>query len=253
MKQGDRVVTYDTQNRRYFIGSINGDYKYNTAFEYPHTRPVHWDGEVPRGSLTTPTKNSLGAISTLFKVPEEAEKEILELLGRKIGPRIEPINREELENEKEDKEGKAHELIKDKISELDPYQAQDLVAGLLRAMGYKTVVSPPGTDKGIDVWASPDGLFMKEPRIIAQVKHRKGQVSREEMSSFAGKIKEGMNGLYVSTGRFTKPALEEANGAQYQLQVLDFDSLVDLITQHYDSFDSDARSLIPLSRIYWPL
>ncbi|MGI0079519.1 MAG: restriction endonuclease, partial [Nitrososphaerales archaeon] len=50
-----------------------------------------------------------------------------------------------------DMEAKAAEFIKDKIAELDAYEAQDLVAGLLRAMGYKTTVFIPGTDKGIDV------------------------------------------------------------------------------------------------------
>ncbi len=253
MKQGERVTTFDSRNRKYWVGEIVGDYKYDPKFEYHQTRPVNWTREIPREMLTTSTKNSLGAISTLFRVPEEAEKELLSLMDSKRAKKAEPVDREELEEEKLDVEAKAAEFIKDKIAELDAYEAQDLVAGLLRAMGYKTTVSLPGTDKGIDVEASPDGLFMKEPRIIVQVKHRKGQVSREEMSSFIGKVRAGMNGLYVSSGGFTKPAMEESNGAQYRVRLLDLDDLVELVTQYYDSFDSEARSLLPLSKIYWPL
>ena len=68
------------------------------------------------------------------------------------------------------------------------------------------------------------------------------------MSSFIGKLKLGLNGLYVSTGGFTKSVVEEANGARYRLRMLDLDDLVDLITQHYDNFDSDARFLFHCQR-----
>jgi hypothetical protein len=39
-------------------------------------------------------------------------------------------------------------------------------------MGYKTRVSPPGADRGVDIFASPDGLGLEEPRIFVEVKHR---------------------------------------------------------------------------------
>lgn len=34
---------------------------------------------------------------------------------------------------------------------------------------------------------------------------------------------------------------------------MDLDRLVKFIIQYYDNFDNDARSLIPLTKIYWPL
>lgn len=42
-----------------------------------------------------------------------------------------------------------------------------MVAGILRAMGYKTRISPPGSDRGKDVEASPDGLGLTDMIIIA--------------------------------------------------------------------------------------
>jgi restriction system protein len=45
----------------------------------------------------------------------------------------------------------AVERIKDLISALDWDEMQELVAGLLRAMGYKTQVSPAGADRGKDI------------------------------------------------------------------------------------------------------
>lgn len=45
---------------------------------------------------------------------------------------------------------------------------RDLVAGILRAMGYKARVSPLGPDGGHDIFASPDGLGVEEPRIFKE-------------------------------------------------------------------------------------
>ena len=51
-------------------------------------------------------------------------------------------------------------------------QVQELcAAAFVRAMGYRTTVSPRGADRGVDVFASPDGLGLEEPRIFVEVKH----------------------------------------------------------------------------------
>ena len=56
------------------------------------------------------------------------------------------------------------------LGNMNPYDFQDLVAGLLRGMGYFVDwVSPPGPDKGIDIVAHVDPLGVKGPRIKAQV------------------------------------------------------------------------------------
>jgi restriction system protein len=154
---------------------------------------------------------------------------------------------------KDDFVEKAHEFIKDKIELLDWEEMQELVAGLLRAMGYKTHVSSKGPDRGRDIIASPDGLGLEEPRIIAEVKHRNGQMSADKIRSFVGGLRSGDKGLYISTGGFTREAKYEAERSNIPLTLIDPDKLVNLITQYYDTFDSDARSLVPLRKIYWPV
>ncbi|MFE4573064.1 restriction endonuclease [Paenibacillus chitinolyticus] len=48
---------------------------------------------------------------------------------------------------------------------LDPWEMQELVAGLLQAMGYQTKVSPKGPDGGVDVLAHRDAFgFENAPR-----------------------------------------------------------------------------------------
>jgi restriction system protein len=54
---------------------------------------------------------------------------------------------------------------------MPPYDTQDLVAGLLKALGYHIEwVSPPGKDGGIDIIAHIDPLGTRPPRIKVQVK-----------------------------------------------------------------------------------
>jgi restriction system protein len=110
----------------------------------------------------------------------------------------EPIEEEEKEEirQKEDAVEKSHELIKDKVARLPEDDMEELVAALLRAMGYRARVTPNGPDRGVDVLASPDGLGLEQPRIKAEVKHRpKSAMGAQEIRSFLGGVREGDRGL----------------------------------------------------------
>ena len=130
---------------------------------------------------------------------------------------------------------------------------QELVAGMLRAMGYKTRVSPRGADRGKDIIASPDGLGLENPKIVVEVKHRQGSMGSQEVRSFLGGLRASDKGLYVSTGGFTKDAKYEAERANVPLTLVDSDILVELIIQYYDNFDNESKTLVPLKKIYWPI
>lgn len=158
-----------------------------------------------------------------------------------------------LEAIKEDIEARALEFIKDKITKLDWEDMQELVAGILRGMGYKTLVSPKGADRGRDIIASPDGLGLENPKITVEVKHRTGAMGGPELRSFLGGLRTNDKGVYVSTGGFTKDAKYEAERSNIPVTLVDLEMLVLLIIQHYDNFDTDTRALIPLKKIYWPI
>lgn len=137
---------------------------------------------------------------------------------------------------------------------MDPYEMQDLVAGLLHAMGYKTIVSPRGADRGRDIMASPDGLGLEDPVILVEVKHRPNtSMGSQAIRSFKGALKKTNRGIYFSTGGFTTDAKYEAERSEIPIILMDLDILVKFIIQYYDNFDNDARSLIPLTKIYWPI
>ncbi len=147
----------------------------------------------------------------------------------------------------------SQEFIKDRITRLDPYEFQELVAGVLRAMGYKTRVSNPGADRGVDILASPDGLGFEQPRIVVECKHRKGAIGAQEVRSFLGGRHKDDKGLYVSSGGFTKEAKYEADRASIPITLMSMDDLVEAIVENYEEMDAESRALLPLAKLYWPV
>lgn len=254
MKPGNIVVTYSQETRRYLVGEITGKYTYGSNIEgYPHFRTVKWQGEVSRDDLTIDSRNSLGAIQAFFEVNSEVTNEIMSRLkGGK--PTAQPSEESaDLDRIREDTVNRSFEFIKDRILELDWEDAQDLVAGILRAMGYKTRVSPRGSDLGKDIIASPDGLGLEQPRIRVEVKHRpRQQIGAPDLRSFIGALRSGDKGLYVSTGGFSTEAKYEADRATTAITLVDLNELVKLLVQHYEKADMETRALVPLIRVYWP-
>lgn len=257
-KISDYILTYNNEYRYYLVGRIVGEYKYDRSNDeyYRHIRKVEWQGKVNRDDLSVSTKNSLGAIQTIFSIKDKAKNEMLSLLkGEKPESKevSDDMEIEDLEYFRKDIQEKAFEFIKDKILELDWEEMEDLAAGILRAMGYKTRMTSAGSDRGIDIIASPDGLGLEQPRIKVEVKHRKDSMRAEAIRSFISVLRIGDNGLYISTGGFTKDARYEAERSTIPVTILDIDDLTILLLDNYDNIDNDTKALIPLAKLYWPL
>lgn len=262
IKVGDALLTYNPAERAYLVGRAIGEYEYapSVSADQPNRRRVKWQARVLRDHLSVATRNSLGAISTLFMVPAEAAAEVLRLAtGKTVPDATKPsldvstgAVDEAVDDLYKDIQAKAFEFTKDRLSQLDWEDMQDLVAGLLRAMGYKTRVSPSGSDRGKDIVASPDGLGFEDPRIVVEVKHRGAAMGSQEIRSFLGGRHDRDKGLYVSTGGFTKEARYEAERGRIPITLMDLDDLVKSLLDHYERMDTDAQRLIPLRKLYWP-
>jgi restriction system protein len=258
--KNDQVLTYDPNRREYLRGAIVGDYEFSpqTIADHPHLRRVRWESRVSRDALSSGARHALGSTVAIFKPGAEVMNEVGRLVER--GQLPAPQGQNDSRSEKLDLDtlrqhvfGSSHEFIKDKILALNSDDMEFLVASLLRAMGYKVRVTPKRLDKGRELIASPDGLNFQRSRIVAQVKHRpKEPTSPEKMRSFLAGLRDGEAGLYVSTGGFTKDAEYEAVRAKQPLTLVRLDDLAELVVEHYDGFDTDARVLIPLVRLYWP-
>lgn len=264
MEVGDWVVTYDRERRLYALGTIRSDYVWapGEVEGAPHVRRVEWTHRIPRDTLSVATRNTLGSIMTLFRVNEDAAAELVarsegadpepgDLPEGKVEPALaaEPLSDEALLAEVVEK---ADEFIEDRLARLSWDQMEELVAGILRAMGYRTTVSDAGPDRGFDIFASPDGLGLQEPRIFVEVKHRNASIGAPQIRSFLGARQPGDRCLYVSTGGFTREARYEAERSSVPLRLVTMQELRWLLLEHYDKLDGETRALVPLRRLYWP-
>ncbi|CDP85275.1 MULTISPECIES: restriction endonuclease [Mycolicibacterium] len=252
----DLVVTYSPTNRRYLVGRARGAAAYHpewTGQAMEISRPVEWmPVEVGRDQLSVTTRNTLGSVLTVFKLSGTAGNELLAIASGQPTqlPKIDAASKGV--DPLQDIEALAFERIKDQINQLDWEDMQELVAGILRAMGYKTQVSPKGSDLGRDILASPDGFGFEQPRIIVEVKHRKGTMSSQDIRGFLGGRHKDDRGLYVSTGGFTKDARYEADRSSVPLTLWTLEELTKALTDNYERTDSRTKSLIALRTFYFP-
>jgi restriction endonuclease Mrr len=144
--------------------------------------------------------------------------------------------------------------IRDYLSGMPPYEFQNLVAALLKAMGYYVLwVAPPGLDRGIDLIAHNDPLGTSSPRIKVQVKRQaETKIGRDGISSFVGTLDSHDVGIFVSAGGFTTDAEREARSQeQRQFTLIDLGRLVELWIEHSPKLDDAHRQLLPLKPIHF--
>jgi restriction system protein len=194
-----------------------------------------------------------------FTDPETFQREAIKLYGawKEGQPTPEP-NDETLETETastfEEAEEAAWGEIRDYLAGMPPYDFQNLVAALLKAMGYHVLwVAPPGPDRGIDMIAHTDPLGTTSPRIKVQVKRQPGtKMSVDAIRSFMAVLGDQDVGIFISAGGFTSEAEREARSQEKRrLTLIDLNRLVELWTEHFLQLDEVDRQRLPLKPIYF--
>ncbi len=147
----------------------------------------------------------------------------------------------------------AIEGLKKQINHKNPYEFQELVAALLRGMGYYTpFVAPKGKDGGIDVIAYRDPLGTVTPRIKVQIKHRETSASVQEIRQLMGLLqKDGDVGMFVSSGGFTPDAKATARSSHVHVELIDLDRFITLWQEFYPKLADEDKALLPLMSIYF--
>ena len=262
MQTGDDVVTYSPEERLYHIGSVTGgciieDTTGDDEHDSRYSRPVIWRTVASRDKLADTSKNSLGTIATLSQIGDDVFADLTAAAGTSDDSPSAPAQAADNETTDDDETrritaNEGIEKIKDRIVALSWEDMESLVAGLLRARGYRTTLTSKGGDQGRDVIASPDGLGLTSPRIIVEVKHRGNPMGAPAVHSFIGGLHDSDKGLYVSTGGFTKEALYEAERARVPVTLLNLDQFARVFVDNYETTDLETSALLPLTRIYWP-
>jgi len=148
---------------------------------------------------------------------------------------------------------KALEGMINYINSKNAYEFQDIVAALLRGMGYYTpFVAPKGKDGGVDIVAYKDPLGTTVPRIRVQIKHRENVSSVKEIRELMGLLqKDGDVGVFVSTGGFSTDAKATAKTSNVHIELIDQNRFIELWQNFYNKLSDQDKNLFPLKPIYF--
>lgn len=248
---GDYVVFPSKSNREVNIGVIKGEYVYDSSqIEYVQTRKVKWLKHLPRTAFSQGALYEIGSAMSFFSVKNYAD-EFLTALDKDFKKNISSDSEDESVGATADDiiESTKDFILKELSRQLKGYDLEIFVADLLRAMGYRTKVSPQGGDSGIDITAYKDEL---PPRILVQVKSQDGDIKESTIQSLKGAMREGDYGLFVTLSNYTKKAQKYLDSTPI-IRGINGTELVELILKYYEDLSDKYRKMIPLKRVYIPV
>ncbi len=151
----------------------------------------------------------------------------------------------------DDIESIADQEFKRYILSKSPYEFQDMVGALLRAMGYHTpYIAPKGKDGGVDLIAYKDPLGISSPRTKVQVKHRQQTSSVSEIRELIGVLQKGEDvGIFVSTGGFSNDTRNAARTSQIHVELIDIDRFISLWQEFYSLLSDEDKMMMPIKSI----
>lgn len=141
--------------------------------------------------------------------------------------------------------------IREYLKNKNPYEFQDIVAALLKAMGYYIQsVAPRGKDGGIDIVAYVDPLGAQTPRIKVQVKHKpETAIPASDVRALLGILKAGDIALFVTSGTYSADAKQAASGSNNFIRLIDGDEFIGMWQDYYEKMSDEDKNMLPLKRI----
>lgn len=248
---GDYVVYPSKQDRMINIGEVTGEYVYKPEqHEYVHQRSVKWVKHLPRTAFSQGALYEIGSAMSFFSVKNYADEFLAALdKGFKKTPPAPDDDETVGATAAEIQESTRDFILKELSRNFKGYALEEFVADLLRAMGYRTTVSPQGGDSGIDITAYKDEL---PPRILVQVKSQDGDIKETTIQSLKGAMREGDYGLFITLSNYTKNAQKYLESTPI-IRGINGTELVDLVLKYYGDLDEKYKQVIPLKMVYIPI
>jgi restriction system protein len=211
--------------------------------------------DVPRVQIPKDLRNSLGSALTVFQVSKnDAESRIRALLQGKV---VEPdIEEDDVDSEAPEQlrvsslaQNQIVEYINDKFKEHDLAR---LVEGVLQAQGYRTELSRPGPDGGVDILAGSGPLGFSAPSIAVQVKSGAGPSGSAELNQLKGAMSMfgASHGLFVSWSGFTASARKTARQNFFAIRLWDAEDLIHAIQENFLALPAELKAELPLQQIW---
>ena len=269
MKGGDLVVLPLKSRASVAIGTVSGDYAHRGDLPdgLYHTRPVQWHAEVPRRAFDMDILLSFGAFMTVCRIERnDAEQRVRALMAaeslcsppasRALAVRPEGAGLALVEPPAPaplDLEQRCTDLIRDRIARtFKGHALAELVAAILEAQGFRTRLSPPGPDGGVDILAGGGPFGFDGPRLVVQVKSSDARLDVRPFRELAGVMTRfgAEHGLLVGWGGFNGPVRAEAAADYFRIRLWDAADLVAAVAEHYAALSPAIRARLPLKQVW---
>lgn len=248
-KIGDYVVFPSKANRSINIGQIEGEYSYDQSeSRFVQQRKMKWlKTAIPRTAFSQGALYEIGSAMTFFQIRNYANEFLSALSGKAIKVVVDDPTiaetAEEIESQSRDY------ILKRLKKNYKGYPFEEVVQGLLRAMGYaKAKVSRKGGDHGKDIIVYKDEL---PPRFVVQVKSKDDPIPESMLQQLLGSLDQGDYGVFVALSPFTDNAQKFLSKTP-RIKAIDGDEFINLFLRYYDQLDDDIREAIPLKKVYIP-
>ncbi len=259
VKVGDLVVVPMKTNGTIWVGEIRSEYIFreDLGSDVKHTRNVEWvRKDVPRKEFDQAILYSFGSAMTFSRAERHQAEEYVRAIAKRRMEEAAPTTQKVKAAEEEaslDLDELATDQLWDYISKkFKGHELAWLVAGILEAQGFKTNVSPPGPDGGVDITASSGSLGLSGPKICVQVKSQETPVDvrvYRELRDTTNTIK-ATHGLLVSWGGFKNSVFQEAKNDVFFIQLWGSKEIVDALLKNYSNLSPEIKSAIPLKQIW---
>ena len=261
MQEGDLIVLPRKRTSQIAIGRVAGPYEYRSLDGVNrHTRRVEWLREnLPRPTFGQDLLYAFGGLATVYNVSRnDAVQRVAAVAAGQPDPglSVAPVSAaglNELREEVPDLAQVAHDQIVQHIQvHFVGYALEDLVAAILEADGWVSVVTQRSRDGGVDILAGRGPLGLDEPWLCVQVKSQHSKADTAVYQSLRGAMQDfqAQQALLVCWGGFNEAVQRAAKTAHFTVRLWDRRDLVRAIYRTYDRLSEEMRVQLPLKQVW---
>lgn len=261
--EGDLAIVPLKTSNQIAIGRFEGPY-YGKA-DRPCRRVKWLRTDLPRTAVKQDLLYSLGATQTVCEISRNEAISRFESLAQKgidPGPNAKGLpsfiaSSADLVDEAEDAITDLEPIARDQIvkhisANFAGHSFTQLIAAILEAEGYTVRVSPPGSDKGVDIVAGQGALGFGSPRLVVQVKSGGIVADHPALQGLLGSIQDTHSdyGLLVSWSGFTGAVRQRTNDLYFRVRLWGREEILNALFSAYDRLPESFRADLPLKRIW---
>jgi restriction system protein len=262
-KIGDLVVMPRRGTQEFAVGKVTGQYEYrpeNPVGGLPHLRSIEWLSTDSHkslfpsdvASLLTPRKTiqRVTATDSHSKVLRVAQSHTQTSTPNSTNEILRSVISDETD---QDIETAGRQQIANYIgANYKDHDFAALVEKVLEAQGFKTYLSPPGPDGGVDILAGMGSLGLDSPKLCVQVKSGNSAVDRMTLDQLIGAMQNfgAEQGLLVAWGGFKRSVSSVRATQWFNVRLWDRDGFIDALLDVFPLLDEDIRSTLPFKQVW---